>query len=134
MEESQEKYSNVFFHGEYAPTDRLQVAQNTDIIHNMFDNSDKTMPIAMSNKYYDGPLFFLPQLCTKSSYMGKLCTKAGIGFECDPADENFADKVYEYYMTLDAENFTDCCEKELARVLVEVEIGNQKIKEVLQNA
>lgn len=134
MVESQEKYNNVFFHGEYAPTDRMAMAQNTDIIHNMFDNSDKTMPIAMSNKYYDGPLFLLPQLCTKSSHMGKLCTKAGIGFECDPADADFADKVYEYYMELDAEKLADNCEKELARVLAEVEFGNRKIKEVLQNA
>ena len=134
MEESQEKYSNVFFHGEYAPTDRMQMAQNTDIIHNMYNVTDKTSHIAMGNKYYDGPLFLLPQLCTRGSHMGKLCTKAGIGFECDPADEDFADKVYEYYMGLDAEIFANNCEKELCRVLDEVEKGNRMIKEALGNA
>ncbi len=134
LEENTKKYNNVFFHGEYAPTDRMQMAQNTDIIHNMFDNSDKTMPIAMSNKYYDGPLFLLPQLCTKGSHMGALCTHAGIGLECSPADEDFADKVYEYYMGLDADNFAHNCEKELARVLGEVKQGNKIIKEVLENA
>ena len=133
LNECTEKYKNVFFHGEYAPTDRLVMAKNTDLIHNMFDNSDKTMPIAMSNKYYDGPLFYLPQLCTKGSLMGSLCTKYGIGLECDPANDDFADRVYEYYMNLDKETFKQNCEKEFLRVKDEVNAGGEKIKEVLQN-
>ncbi len=134
LEEAQRVYKNVFFHGEYAPTDRMKMAQGTDIIHNVFDNSDKTMPIAMSNKYYDGPLFFLPQLCAKGSHMGALCTKYGIGLECDPADDDFADKIYEYYANLDRETFKQNCEKEFSRVMDEVNFGGEKIKEVLQNA
>ncbi len=134
MEESTKKYSNVFFHGEYSPKDRLDMAKNTDMIHNLYNQTDKTSHIAMGNKYYDGPLFSLPQLCTKESLMGKLCTKYGIGLECDPAEEDFADQIYHYYMSLDEEKFLANCEKELSRVLDEVEQGNQKIKEVLRNA
>lgn len=134
VKESSEKYNNVFFHGEYAPKDRLEMAKNTDMIHNMFDINDRTMPIAMSNKYYDGPLFALPQLCAKGSLMGSLCTKYGVGLECDPLAEDFADKVYEYYISLDEDDFLTLCDKELARVLDEVAFGNKKIKEVLQNA
>lgn len=134
LNESTEKYKNVFFHGEYAPTDRMEMAKNTDIIHNLYNITDKTSHIAMGNKYYDGPLFYLPQLCTKGSLMGSLCTKYGIGFECDPADDDFADKVYEYYMSLDCNTFKENCEKEFIRVMNEVEIGNTKIKEVIENA
>jgi len=134
MEESTQKYGNVFFHGEYKPEDRLEMAKNTDIIHNIFDLNDKTMPIAMSNKYYDGPLFGLPQLCTKGSHMGALVTKYGIGLECTPFEADFADQVYQYYTELDEKAFLAHCDKELSRVLSEVEFGNQKIKEVLRNA
>ncbi len=133
LEESVKRYDNVCFHGEYAPTDRIEMAKNTDIIHNMFDNSDKSMPVAMSNKYYDGPLFLLPQLCTKGSHMGSLCTKYGIGLECDPSDADFADQIYSYYVNLDKKEFLSNCNKELERVLGEVEYGNKKIKEVLEN-
>lgn len=134
MEESVTKYNNVFFHGEYAPTDRMKMAKNTDIIHNMYNVTDKTSHIAMGNKYYDGPLFYLPQICTKGSHMGALCTKYGIGLECDPADEDFADKIYDYYMNLDGGVFKENCEKEFSRVMDEVKFGSEKIKEVLHNA
>ena len=133
LEGCTKKYSNVNFHGEYSPTDRFQIAQNTDIIHNMYNATDKTSHIAMGNKYYDGPLFLLPQLCTKGSQMGALCTKYGIGLECDPANDDFADRVYEYYMNLDKETFKQNCEKEFLRVKDEVKAGGEKIKEVLQN-
>lgn len=134
VEESVRRYKNVFFHGEYKPQDRLGMASQTDIIHNVFDIRDATMPIAMSNKYYDGLLFVLPQLCTRGSLMGSLCTEHAIGLECDPFDEDFAEQVYRYYTSLDEKAFLEACDKELSRVLAEVEHGNQKIKEVLQNA
>ncbi len=134
MKESTQKYKNVFFHGEYFPKDRLEMAKNTDMIHNIFDLDDKTMPIAMSNKYYDGPLFGLPQLCAKGSLMGSLCTKYGIGLECSPFDEDFAEAIYNYYCGLNSAVFLEKSDKELDRVLAEVEYGNQRIKEVLQGA
>ncbi|MBQ9162117.1 MAG: hypothetical protein IJX74_02465 [Clostridia bacterium] len=133
MEESMAKYSNVYFHGEYFPEDRLQMAKNTDVLHNIYEQSNKTSSIAMGNKYYDGVMFALPQLCTKGSLMGTLCTKYSIGLECDPFDADFADKIYEYYTSLDEAEFTANCDRELERVLKEVEYGNQKIKEVLHN-
>ena len=68
LEEAMKTYDNVFFHGEYSAADRLNMAKNTDIIHNLYDKTDKTSHIAMGNKYYDGPLFSLPQLCTTDSY------------------------------------------------------------------
>ena len=133
MKESAQKYGNVFFHGEYKPQDRLGMGQETDMIHNMFDNNDKTMPIAMSNKYYDGLLFALPQLCTQGSQMGSLCMEKGVGLSCNPFAEDFADQVYHYYSALDKDTFLSCCNEELKRVLDEVETGSQKIKEVLKN-
>lgn len=134
MNDSTARFSNVFFHGEYAPTDRLEMAKNTDIIHNMYNKTDKTSHIAMGNKYYDGPLFYLPQLCTEGSLMGSLCEKHGIGLACDPHEADFADRVREYYTGLDEAALREACDRELDRVLAEVEKGNQAISEVLENA
>lgn len=134
LNHSTERFSNVFFHGEYAPDDRLEMARNTDIIHNMYNKTDKTSHIAMGNKYYDGPLFYLPQLCTTGSLMGSLCEKYGIGLACDPADEDFADRIWAYYTSLDQASFREACEREFDRVITQVEEGNQRIKEVLEHA
>ena len=134
VEESLKLYNNFFFHGEYKSIDRLNFTKSTDIIHNMYDNGDRTTPIAMGNKYYDGPVFYLPQICMPGSFMGEKITKAGIGLECNPSDESFADKVYEYYTKLDFDNFFENCDKELDAVMQEVEFGEKRIKEVLDNA
>lgn len=133
MEESARKYSNVFYHGEYAPKDRLDMAKNTDLLHNLYNNTDKTSHIAMGNKYYDGLLFSLPQLCTKQSLMGQLCSRCGIGIECDPSDNDFPDQIYAYYTSISEKDFFHACDQEFERVLEEYNFGTQKIKEVLKN-
>ena len=134
VEESPKQYNNFFFHGEYKSADRLKFAAENSIVHNVYSNNDKSMPVAMANKYYDGPIFYLPQLCMTDSFMGKKITNAGIGLECNPADEDFADKIYEYYINLDFNSFFDNCDKELEAVMQEVEFGEKRIKEVLDNA
>ena len=126
-------YENVFFHGEYDASDRPKMAKNTDLLHNIYSNSDKTASIAMGNKYYDGVMFKIPQLCMKGSLMGDLCEKYGVGLTCDPEDFDFADKLYEYYNSFDRKELTVCCNTELERILAEVENGNRSIKSVLDS-
>lgn len=112
---------NVFFHGEYRPSDRYEFAENTDLIHNIY--KDRNMMLAMGNKYYDGIIFRIPQLCMKDSFMGKKCTQNGIGFECDPYDEDFCDKIYAYYCGLFNSVFEKNCDEELAAVLLQLKEG-----------
>lgn len=122
---------HVFFHGEYTPEQRYDFAQKTEIIHNMF--GDKNMMVAMSNKYYDGVIFHIPQLCMPGSVMGKRAETAGIGFCCDPLQEDFADRVYEYYHTLDRGSFCASCNKEMSRILSEYEQGCQVIRRAVSD-
>ena len=119
----------VFFHGEYTPAERYDFAKKTEIIHNMF--SDKNMMVAMSNKYYDGAIFHIPQLCMPGSVMGQNAEKAGIGFSCDPSQEDFADQVYDYYKALDPQRFATACDKELSRILEEYEHGCEVIRQAV---
>lgn len=105
---------NVFFHGEYVPSQRYEFAANTDLIHNIYKN--RNMMLAMSNKYYDSGLFYLPQLCMKGSFMAHMSTESGIGFACDPWTENFTQTIYQYYGSMDRQDFRVACDREIKRV------------------
>lgn len=121
---------NVFFHGAYTPPDRYEFAKNTDILHNVY-NTSNTM-LAMGNKYYDGPIFYIPQLCMNGSFMGKCAANAGIGFECDPYSEDFLDKVYEYYSSLDFDKFRRNCDSELDRILNQYGAAAREVHEAFE--
>ena len=108
---------NVFFHGTYISTDRYGFAENTHVLHNLYENN--TVQCAMGNKYYDGLMFYLPQICARGSFRGEAVEAAGVGFICDPDDDNFTDRLYEYYQGLDFDSFKQNCDKELERVVAE---------------
>ena len=118
--------SNVFFHGEYKPEDRYEFVKNTDLIHNIYYDSNTLL--AMGNKYYDGIIFKLPQLCIDGSFMGQLCEETGTGLVCDIYAEDFTQRVFDYYNNLNVTDFEDSCDKELRRVLKEYESGSELIK------
>ena len=120
---------NIFFHGEYQPEDRYSFAKETDIIHNIYSNTEPPFTVnAMGNKYYDGLIFCLPQLCITGSFMGDAVMSANIGLACDPYQSDFADNVWAYYQDLEIDLFSSNCEKELDRVMKEHEQGSEIIK------
>lgn len=123
------KISNVFVHGEYKPDERYDFVKITDIIHNSY--KDQNTLLAMGNKYYDGIIFRIPQLCMPGSYMGKRCVTKGVGCEINPSDELFTDKLFSYYTSIDWEAFNTACDDDLEDVLKEYNYGINRIKEVL---
>lgn len=127
MEESAQQYSNFRFHGEYQPADRLEFANDTDIILNLYDKRG-TMLYAMGNKYYDGVVFNIPQLCTEGTYMGNRCNAAQVGFACDPYLQDFAEAVYHYYSSLDYDEFKKACDAELDEIMKQVNLDKSIIR------
>lgn len=117
---------NVLFHGEYKPEDRYIFVRNTDLIHNIYD--DNNMMIAMGNKYYDGIIFKIPQLCMTGSFMGNLAEKNNIGFNCNPCDADFTQRIYQYYTNVNSSQFFEACDMELERVLNEYRSGRKIIQ------
>ena len=109
---------NVFFHGAYEPVERYEFAKNTDILHTIYEN-DMVMVHAMANRFYDGIVQYIPQICTKGSFMGQKVTSNGVGIELDPNDPSFADKLYEYYLNIKWEEFHKNCDTTLNKVLEE---------------
>lgn len=123
--------TNVYFHGEYQPEDRYKFILTTDIIHNIYYD-DNTM-LAMGNKYYDGIIFRIPQICMQGSFMGKCASKGEIGMECNPDDNDFCDKIYSYYQKLNWQSFYENCNKELQKIYKEYSDGAAFIRNTISN-
>lgn len=117
---------NIFFHGEYKPADRYQFILQTDIIHNIY--MDGNTLLAMGNKFYDGIIFRIPQICMPGSFMAEMCEKYGVGTALDPNDENFAEILAEYYESLNYDRFYESCIYALSKVLDEYNYGSNVIK------
>lgn len=117
---------NVFFHGEYKPQDRYEFVKSTDIIHNIY--YDNNTMLAMGNKYYDGAIFRIPQICYPDSFMGKTAEKNGIGCMLNPYDNDFADKLFDYYKNINREEFNRNCDKETESVVSEYISGCNLVK------
>lgn len=127
---SQCGYNNIFFHGEYKPSERYEFVKNTDMIHNIYLDSN-TMR-AMGNKYYDGVIFRIPQVCLPGSQMSKMCESAGIGISLDPRKVDFCDRLYDYYCNLQS-SFSTNCDKELYRIWNEYNKGKQIVAEIFNH-
>lgn len=117
---------NVFFHGEYVPEDRYEFVRNTDLIHNVY--FDKNMMMAMGNKYYDGIIFKIPLVCMKDSFMAKRAENAGVGKGFDPYDDDFAEKVFKYYNSVNLPEFCKKCDAEFEKIMKEFNNGRAVIK------
>lgn len=121
MEWGMDTYKNVFYHGVYSPEERFGFARNTDLINNVFEADQKTMSLAMSNKFYDGIAFCIPQICTKESVMGKRVEDVGIGMAVDPMTDSLGNDLYYYYNGIKAEQFMQNCKAEKERIDHEME-------------
>lgn len=122
---------NVFFHGAYVPEDRYAFAARTDLLHNMYENDAGTQK-AMGNKYYDGIVFRIPQLCTAGSYMGQRVEECGVGKAVDPYSPDFAETVRQWYNTISWECFHSRCDQETDRVVTELTSGYSHIRDFVR--
>lgn len=108
------KIKNVFFHGEYEPRDKYEFLKNTDIIHNIY--AHENMKSATSNKFYDGVVFKIPQICMSGTYMGECVNAAGVGVVLDPYSDNFINELYSYSQNVDKNVLSENCDNILAEI------------------
>lgn len=122
---------NVRFFGAYDPGEQDGFAAEADLLHNLYSNTEApSQSYAMTNKYYDGVIYRLPQLCMKDSFMGSCVEQENIGLVCDPSDADFADQIWSYYQQLDMEHFRCRCDAVLQRICQEYNLG----RKVIENA
>ena len=117
---------NIFFHGEYKPEDRYEFVRHTDVIHNVY--KDSNMMLAMGNKYYDAVIFGIPLMSTQGSFMAEMAERANVGLNVDPYEEDFTSRLYDAYNRINKDEFEEHCDRELQRVLSEYTRGAGIIK------
>lgn len=122
------KCNNVFFHGEYSPEERYDFIKEIHLIHNIYDTTGEML--AVGNKYYDGVVFSVPQVCMVGSYMGSLCIEKGIGFVADPYSDSFKATLCKGLCSLQGEEFSENCHTTVEGILREQEKNIALVKSI----
>lgn len=114
-------FTNVIFTGPYNNADKAALLKDAHILNNCYgytQNAGNKLKYAVSNRFYDGMIYHIPQLVEPEGYKTEWAHKAGIGVAYPP-NEEFADKLYMYYQGIDIDAFDNACENELYRVISE---------------
>ena len=114
-------FQNVLFTGSYNNSEKASLLKNANILNNCYGytkGAGNKLKYAVSNRFYDGMIYHIPQLVEPEGYKSEWAEKAGIGVSYPP-DQGFADKLYKYYTSIDTEAFDQACEVELRRVISE---------------
>lgn len=118
---STNRFQNVLFTGSYNNSEKASLLRNANILNNCYgytQGAGNKLKYAVSNRFYDGMIYHIPQLVEPEGYKPEWAEKAGIGVSFPP-HQGFADKLYKYYMSINAETFDEACETELKRVISE---------------
>ena len=120
---------NVEFTGPYDNNKKYELLKNAHILNNCYggDYGDE-LRYAVSNRFYDGLIYRIPQVVEEGGYKASLVSSLEIGLPKD-ADATFADKIYAYYMSIDDKTFENHCESALQEIIKEDDIYISKINE-----
>lgn len=115
------EFNNVVFTGSYNNLDKPKLLENANILNNCYGytiGAGNKLKYAVSNRFYDGIIYHIPQLVEPNGYKTEWAEKAGLGVAYFP-DDGFADKLYKYYQSINADEFDNACQNEIERVINE---------------
>lgn len=118
---AQNGFTNVVFTGSYDNSEKAKLLQTADILNNCYGythDAGKKLKYAVSNRFYDGIIYHIPQLVEPEGFKPNWANKASIGVSFTP-DKGFCDKLYEYYQNINEKNFDNSCELELQKIIAE---------------
>ena len=127
-------FRNVSFTGTYNNTEKERLLANTHILNNCYGyskNTGKKLKYAVSNRFYDGIVFHIPQLVESNGYKTEWAKSSGVGVSFPP-DTKFADKLYQYYQAIDCLEFDDRCRNELNKIMESDDRYIKSIDEFIQ--
>ncbi len=124
---------NVFFTGKYNNSEKSKLLKNADILNNSYwiEGKEKEVLYALSNRYYDGLIYRIPQLVEAKTYKASLCEINEIGIGIAPNIENFSDKLYEWYFNINQSRFEENCQKLLTKAIKEDREMSEKLTDFL---
>lgn len=110
---------NVVFTGPYDNKDKNKLLQGAAILNNCYGGRDgDQLKYAISNRFYDGLIYHIPQLVEPHGYKASTTKKKAVGISLK-ADKRLADKLFEYYMNLPPDMFDASCESTLEEIIEE---------------
>ena len=127
------KVDNIVFTGRYNNAQKIALLANADLLNNSYwmDNKNEVL-FAVSNRYYDGLIYRIPQLLEAGTYKAKVCEDNGIGVAIDARVETFADRLYEWYFQIDVVRFDEKCQFLLDKAIEDDMKINDRLVEFLQ--
>ena len=114
-------FQNITFTGAYSNSEKKQLLNNAHILNNCYgfiNGKDNRTKYAVSNRFYDGMIYHIPQLVEPEGYKPRWAKRTGLGVSYPPS-ERFADQLYSYYQGLDANKFDSACENEIQKIINE---------------
>lgn len=124
-------WKNVVFTGKYSEEDKTELLMDADILNNSYLIKMGTK-YAVSNKFYDGLIFKVPQLVEKDSYKENIIGKTNIGIALHIQDVDFAEKLFQYYQNIDVSAFNEECDSLLQQYKTEEENCIEKIRKYVK--
>ena len=120
---------NVVFTGPYDNSKKYELLKSAHVLNNCYGgNYGEELRYAVSNRFYDGLIYRIPQVVEENGYKASWASALEIGLPKD-ADASFADKLYDYYVAIDEKGFEANCEKALEEIIKEDDIYISKIHE-----
>lgn len=118
---SENGFRNIVFTGSYNNSEKVRLLKSANILNNCYgytQGAGNKLKYAVSNRFYDGMIYHIPQLVEPDGYKPEWANASKIGVSFAP-DATFADRLYNYYNQIDAEQFDQACERELRNVIEE---------------
>ena len=131
---AQSGFINVHFTGSYDNSDKERLLLGAHILNNCYGythGNNNKVKYAVSNRFYDGIINHIPQLVEMDGFKPKWANSSGVGVSFPP-NRDFANKLYDYYQSIDADRFNQSCERELKRIIDEDDIFVEKIKKFIE--
>lgn len=117
-------FTNVTFTGAYNNKDKINILKSAHILNNCYGythGAGNKLKYAVSNRFYDGMIHHIPQLIEPEGFKSSWANNSGLGVSFLP-DEQFADKLFNYYKSIDENLFDTICAKELKKVLADDDV------------
>lgn len=124
---------NVEFTGLYTSAQKAGFYKKADIIINCYDiHIGNEVMYAISNKFYDGLIYHLPQISESKTYKGKLIEKYHLGITWQPQDGKLKEKIMNFYYSIDENKFNKSCIEKMEDYYIEYKRYTERIIGFLQ--
>lgn len=114
-------FTNVLFTGSYDNSMKAELLKDAGILNNCYgylDNAGNKLKYAVSNRFYDGLIYHIPQLVEPEGFKPKWTKESKVGVAI-PAETGFANKLYEHYQGINEDAFNVACDDALRLIISE---------------